>query len=133
MAEKFQFDLISPEKVVFSGKVEDVNIPGSEGYFSVLAGHMPLITRAVPGPVRIRKSAGEDLQFVIFGGFVEVTAERTSLMAEATMPLEKLDKQDISRRIEHARALLKDVRTEESRSRLEEFIYHMSAINGVHI
>ncbi|KAA6205646.1 MAG: F0F1 ATP synthase subunit epsilon [Candidatus Tokpelaia sp.] len=133
MAGKFQFDLISPEKIVFSAEVEEVNIPGSEGYFSVLAGHMPLMTRAVPGSVHIRKSAGEAVQFIIFGGLIEVKTDKTSLLAESAVPLARLDKQDIERRIAHARNLLKDVRTEDSRSRLEEFIYHMSAIKSAEI
>lgn len=132
MAGKFQFDLITPEKMLFSAQVEEVNIPGSEGFFSVLAGHMPLITRVLPGPVRIRAGGGAWTQFVVFGGFAEVNPERTSLLADSAVPLEKLDKADIDRRITEARALLKDVHLDDShsRSRLEEFIYHMSAIKG---
>jgi len=133
MAGKFQFDLVSPEEMVFSDQIEEVNIPGSEGFFSVLAGHVPLITRVVPGIVKIRKEGSRLLQYVVFGGFVEVKLEYTSLLVEAAVPLEKLDKQDIERRISHARNLLKDVRTEHGRSRLEEFIYHMSTISGAHI
>lgn len=131
MAEKFQFDLISPERVIFSEQVESVILPGSEGFFTVLAKHMPLITRILPGTVRIRKSGGTIIQYINFGGFVEVRPERVSLMTESASLFKDIDKADIDRRIAHARNLLKDVRTEESRDRLEEFIYHMSVIRGV--
>jgi len=130
MAGKFQFELVSPEKTVFSGPVEEVNLPGSEGYFSVLAGHMPLMTRLLPGSVRIRGGGEGAAQFIIFGGLVEVKTDKTVLMAESVVPLARLDRQDIERRITHARNVLKDVRTEDSRSRLEEFIYHMSALKS---
>jgi len=128
MLGKFQFDLISPEKMIFSDKVEDVNIPGSEGFFSVMAGHVPLVTRVVPGIVNVSKEEGHPVSYVVFGGFVEVGSERTSLLAEIAVPLDKLDKQDVQDRINKAKETLKDAKTEETRNRLEEYIYHMSNI-----
>ena len=49
MASPFHFDLVSPEKVLFDSQVVQVDVPGSEGYFGVLAGHAPLITTLRPG------------------------------------------------------------------------------------
>ena len=55
----FHFDLVSPEKLLFSGEVEQVDVPGSEGDFGVLAGHAPLVTTLRPGILVIFGEGGE--------------------------------------------------------------------------
>ena len=67
----FHFDLVSPEKVLFSGEVSQVDVPGAEGDFGVLAGHAPLVTTLRPG-VLVIYSERDAQRIVVDGGFAEV-------------------------------------------------------------
>src|SRR2546421_2177646 len=64
----FHFDLVSPEKLLFSSEVSQVDIPGTEGDFGVLAGHAPVVTTVRPGILVIHGEAGEQLRIVVNGG-----------------------------------------------------------------
>ena len=86
----FHFDLVSPEKLLFSGEVTQVDLPGSEGDFGVLAGHAPLVTTLRPGILVIHGSAGE-LRIVVNGGFAEVGPAGLTVLAELAVPVEEFD------------------------------------------
>ena len=68
----FHFDLVSPEKLLFSGEVEQVDVPGTEGDFGVLAGHAPLVSIIRPGILTVRAN-GSEQKIVVLGGFAEVS------------------------------------------------------------
>src|SRR5215213_8737688 len=67
----FHFDLVSPEKLLFAGEVDQVDVPGTEGDFGVLAGHAPLVATLRPGILVIYREGGA-LKVVVNGGFAEV-------------------------------------------------------------
>src|SRR4029079_8149690 len=67
----FHFDLVSPERLLFSGEVDQVDIPGSEGDFGLLAGPAPLVSSLRPG-IMIVTVNGEQERMVVLGGFAEV-------------------------------------------------------------
>ncbi len=81
MAEKFRFSLVSPERELFSGDVDQVDAPGSEGDFGVFAGHAPFMTTLKEGRVHVR-SDGRELAFDVKGGFADVTPAGFTLLAE---------------------------------------------------
>src|SRR5437763_11149039 len=89
MMATFHFDLVSPDRLVFSGEVEHVVVPGTEGKFGVLAHHAPLIAMLRPGILRIL--GAEEQQFLVVGGFAEVSPEGLTVLADRAMPLEDLD------------------------------------------
>ncbi len=72
----FHFDLVSPEKLLFSGEVDQVDVPGTEGDFGVLAGHAPLVSALRPGIMTVTVN-GQAQRMVVLGGFAEVSAEGT--------------------------------------------------------
>jgi F-type H+-transporting ATPase subunit epsilon len=86
----FHFDLVSPEKLLFSGKVNQVDLPGSEGDFGVLAGHAPLVSTLRPGILVVRDERGE-LPIVVNGGFAEVGPNGLTVLAEMAVPREDFD------------------------------------------
>ena len=86
----FHFELASPERLVFSGEVEHVVVPGSEGDFGVLAGHAPLVAMLRPGVLSIL-GAGER-RFVVRGGFAEVNPQGLIVLADFAVPAEDLDR-----------------------------------------
>ena len=93
----FHFDLVSPEKLLFSGEVDQVDVPGSEGDFGVLAGHAPLVATLRPGVLVIYRDGGE-LRIVVNGGFAEVGPAGLTVLAEMAVPLEEFDPRSARRR-----------------------------------
>src|SRR5918993_1012750 len=85
MAAKLHFSLVSPERELFSGAVDQVDAPGSEGDFGVLAGHAPFMTALKEGPVRVHND-GQVTVYEVRGGFADVTPEGLTILAEHAGP-----------------------------------------------
>ena len=81
MAAKLQFSLVSPERELFSGEVDQVDAPGAEGDFGVLPGHAPFMTALREGPVRVF-SGGSTPTYEVQGGFADVTPAGLTMLAE---------------------------------------------------
>jgi F-type H+-transporting ATPase subunit epsilon len=87
----FHFDLVSPEKLLFSGEVNQVDMPGTEGDLGVLAGHAPLVTTLRPGILVIYGEGGA-LRVVVNGGFAEVGPAGLTVLADTAVPVEEFDR-----------------------------------------
>ena len=85
------FELVSPEKLVFSGEVEQVDLPGAEGDCGVLAGHAPFVTTLRPGILTVHGAGGEQ-KIVVLGGFAEVSAEGLTVLADVATSMQDLDR-----------------------------------------
>ena len=94
----FHFELVSPEKLLFSGDVEQVDVPGAEGDFGVLAGHAPMVTTLRPGILTVHGIDGEQ-KIVVLGGFAEVSADGLTVLADVAEPVEDIDRGMITARI----------------------------------
>ena len=94
----FHFDLVSPEKLLFSGEVDQVDIPGTEGDFGVLAGHAPMVTTLRPGILTVRGARGAE-KIVVLGGFAEVSADGLTVLAEMAEAVEDMNRDVITARI----------------------------------
>ena len=81
MAEKLHFSLVSPERELFSGEVDRVDAPGTEGAFGVLAGHAPFMTTLKVGRVHVH-SDGDERVYEVEGGFADVTPQGLTILAE---------------------------------------------------
>ena len=92
------FELVSPEKLVFSGEVEQVDVPGAEGDFGVLAGHAPFVSTLRPGILTVRSASGEQ-KIVVLGGFAEVSAQGLTVLAELAETVADIDRAMIAARI----------------------------------
>jgi F-type H+-transporting ATPase subunit epsilon len=94
MADKLQFELVSPERLLLSEPVGLVVVPGSEGNFGVLPGHALFITTVRPGVIDVYENGLPAISERIFvsGGFAEVTPERCTVLADEAMPLSSLDR-----------------------------------------
>jgi F-type H+-transporting ATPase subunit epsilon len=90
MAEPFQFDLVSPERLLISQPVDQVVVPGSEGYFTVLKGHAPFMSTLRPGVLDVVTGGTTDRIFVR-GGFADVNGEGLTILAEQAIPLAEVD------------------------------------------
>jgi F-type H+-transporting ATPase subunit epsilon len=95
MAEQFEFELVSPERLVFSQPVDMVVVPGAEGYFGVLARHAPLISALKPGTISIYEGGAVTQRIFVAGGFADVTGERCTVLAEEATPVSQLDRAQV--------------------------------------
>jgi F-type H+-transporting ATPase subunit epsilon len=97
----FQFDLVSPEKLLMSGQVDQVDVPGSEGYFGVLAGHAPLVAALRPGILTVKRN-GEEIKIVVLGGFAEVSPTGLTVLADIAASVEDFDRAVLATHIKAA-------------------------------
>ncbi|PZQ47853.1 MAG: ATP synthase F1 subunit epsilon [Micavibrio aeruginosavorus] len=92
LPQTFNFELVSPDKILVSEPAWQVVIPGEEGYFGVRAGHMSLIAAVKPGVVEVFKKEGDAPEKIfIAGGFADVTAKHCALLAEQAVPVSDLN------------------------------------------
>ena len=98
----FHLELVSPEKLLFSGSVNDVLVPGTEGEFVVMAGHMPVMTALRPGIVDIGDAEGKHTRIFVRGGFADVTNTSLTLLAETAIPVAELDTAKLDQEIKDA-------------------------------
>lgn len=94
----FHFELVSPEKLLFSGEVEQVDVPGLEGDFGVLAQHAPMVTTLRPGILTVHTAGGER-KIVVLGGFAEVSPDGLTVLADIAEDAEKFDRTVIASQI----------------------------------
>lgn len=88
----FQFNLVSPEKLLLSGQVNQVDVPGSEGDFGVLAGHAPFVTTIRPGILTVYREGG-DMRIAISGGFAEVSSAGLTVLADVAVPVADVNRE----------------------------------------
>jgi F-type H+-transporting ATPase subunit epsilon len=88
MADKLQFDLVSPESLVLSAQVDSVSVPGVEGDFGVLPNHSPVMAMIRPG-VLVVEQDGVASEYHVYGGFVDVTPEGVTVLAETILTAEQ--------------------------------------------
>jgi len=115
------FELVSPEKLVFSGEVQQVDVPGAEGDFGVLEGHAPFVTTLRPGILTVH-TAGGSQRIVVLGGFAEVSAEGLTVLADVAETTETFDRAVLAERIG---AMEKKIAAMEPGSELDKAILRL--------
>ena len=114
---RFHFDLVSPERLLFSGEVDQVDVPGSEGDFGVLAGHAPLIAMLRPGIVSVL-GAGPPARIVVADGYAEVNPAGLTVLAELATPLDEFDRAQLDDQISNTEDDVVDTPDGRQRDRL---------------
>jgi F-type H+-transporting ATPase subunit epsilon len=103
----FHFDLVSPEKLAFSGEVDQVDVPGVEGDFGVLAGHAPVVAAVRPGILTIT-SGGAHQKIIVLGGLAEVSEKGLTVLADVATSLQELDRAQFAETISEMEENLKE-------------------------
>ena len=101
----FHFDLVSPEKLAFSGEVDQVDIPGAEGDFGVLAGHAPVVAAVRPGILTIT-TGGTHQKIIVLGGLAEVSEKGLTVLADVATSVQELDRAKFAESISEMEAKL---------------------------
>lgn len=111
----FHFELVSPERLLFSGEVEAVVVPGAEGQFTVLKDHAPVMTTLKAGVVEVDENASRKQRLFVRGGFADVATSGLTILAEQAIPLDDLDSAKLAQEIKNAEEDVADATVEEAR------------------
>ena len=103
MASKLHFSLVSPAKALFSGEVDHVIAPGTEGEFGVLVNHAPFMTTLKNGVVRVLENDTTRMRLFVRGGFADVTPAGLTILAEEAVDLSTVDAAKVDAELEDAR------------------------------
>ena len=128
MADKLHFSLVSPEREMFSGDVDQVDAPGSEGMFGVLPNHAPFMTTLKPGPVTIY-NGGETTRIFVRGGFADVTPQGLTILAEYAVDLADLDADVVAGDLRDAKEDLEATKDEHEAKHLEDQVNYLQALH----
>ncbi|WP_131194320.1 F0F1 ATP synthase subunit epsilon [Lichenihabitans psoromatis] len=111
----FSFELVSPERLLFAGDVESVVVPGTEGEFTVLKDHAPLMSTLKPGVVTIVEAGAKQSQLFVRGGFADVNPAGLTILAETAVPLTELNASTLDAEVKAAETEVADATSDESR------------------
>jgi|TARA_R100000005_G_scaffold96562_1_gene84562 F-type H+-transporting ATPase subunit epsilon len=128
MADMVTMDLVSPEKLLLSDEFEMVVLPGAEGDFGVLAGHLPITSTLRPGVISIYEGDKEKERIFVNGGFAEVSNDKITVLAEEAIFVADLNRSDLEQRIQNAREDEEDAKDDETRRRAAENQDHLQQL-----
>jgi F-type H+-transporting ATPase subunit epsilon len=112
MADSFELEIVTPEKLVVRDNAEEAQIPGRNGYIGVLPGHAPLITELGAGEISYRAN-GQLHRFSMAWGFAEVLPDRVTVLAETVERAEEIDIARAQQSLTKAEDLLKSAQSEQ--------------------
>lgn len=130
MADKIHFDLVSPEQMLLSEDVTMVTLPGTEGYFGVLAGHAPVISTLRPGVIEVKDGESGDMRIFVRGGFAEVDPTKVVVLAEEAIPLADFDVEALEARIRDTEEDLTAAKSDAERARVAETLDHLRQLRA---
>ena len=130
MADRIAFDLVSPERLLLSEEAVMVTVPGSEGDFGVLAGHMPLISTLRPGVIDVQGGTEGDTRFFVLGGFAEVNPEKITVLAEEAIPMAEVDAALLDERIRNSQEDILQAKTEADRAKAVESLAYLQEMRA---
>lgn len=127
MAEKLNFALVSPEREVFHGDVDQVVVPGSEGEFGVLPNHAPVMSVITPGTLRVLND-GSERRIFVNGGFADVTPEGLTVLAEDAVDLAAINAAELDQQVKDAQDDLRDANSDAKRDSAKAALERLEAI-----
>ena len=131
MAEALQFELVAPERLLLSEEVDQVVVPGSEGYFTVLKGHAPFMSTLRPGVVDVTSAGGGAVERIfVRGGFADVNAEGLTILAEQAIPLAEIDADVLAQEVSNAEEDVADAKDGAARDAAELKLYQLKEVQG---
>lgn len=131
MADAFNFELVSPERLLVSEKATEVVIPATLGEMTVLANHAPTMTTIKPGIVSVKLASGQVNKYVVFGGFADILPTSCTLLAESAVPASEVTRDTLQKRIEATQAEINKAQSDEHKTKLEQFLAELTHLNGI--
>ncbi len=129
MADPFQFELVSPEQLLMSEPVEQVVVPGSEGYFTVLKGHAPFMSTLRPGVVEVTRG-GQSAGIFVRGGFADVSTGGLTILAEQAIPVADIDDAALAEVVRNAEEDVADAKDPTVKAEAELKLYQLKEVQA---
>ena len=126
----FHFELVSPERLMFSGEVTQVDVPGEDGDFGVLAVHAPLVATIRPGVLTIHPEQTAPVMIVVRGGFAEVGPTGVTVLAQEVVPVDELDPATIHQAIKDAEEDIADAKDDVQRNKAMTKLDHLKTLKN---
>ena len=127
MVGTFNFELVSPERILMSVEAEQVIVPGAEGQFTVLSEHAPVVSTLLPGVIHVTTPTSKEAIFVR-SGFAEVTGEQLAVLAERAFIVEEADPRQLNHELDLARQALDDAETDDARIHVSRAIEELKVL-----
>ena len=124
------FELVSPAKLLFSGDVASVNIPGTEGDMTIMPMHAPVLSTLRPGIVVVTKDSGAPEKIFVRGGFAEVNSKGLTVLAETAITITDLDAGALSAQIKSAEDEVAMAKDDEGKRRANENLEHLKGLQA---
>ena len=130
MADLLKFELVSPERLLSSGNVQQVVVPGTEGEFTVLVNHAPVLSTLKPGVVTVTDESGNAERIFVRGGFAEVNPAGLTILAEEAVAVSELSADDLAQKIQNAGEDVTDAKDPEKKRRAQETLDHLTQLQS---
>ncbi|KCZ49157.1 MULTISPECIES: ATP synthase F1 subunit epsilon [unclassified Hyphomonas] len=131
MADKLHFSLVSPAKELFSGEVDHVIAPGSDGEFGVLVNHAPFMTTLRNGVVRVLEGDTVKMRIFVRGGFADITSAGLTILAEEARMLDDVKAEDVQAEMEATHLKIQSLDKDDSnRATLQEHYDYLESLKA---
>jgi F-type H+-transporting ATPase subunit epsilon len=127
----FTFELVSPERVLFSGPVTEVVVPGEDGDMTIMANHAPVMTTLRPGIVSVSEDKGAAKRLYVRGGFADVTASGLTILAEQAIPTEEITAEKLAADLRNAEDDVRDAKADDIRKKAQEKLDALKTMQAV--
>lgn len=125
----FKFELVSPARLLFSGDVDSVIVPGAEGEFMVLPAHAPVVSTLRPGILTVQ--SGSDVKrLFVRGGFAEASEKGLTVLAEDATPVEEINASEFAASISAYEAKLAQAPSDEARFKMADTLFQLKAVQA---
>ena len=131
MADSFNFELVSPERLLLSAAVTEVVIPGSEGEMTVMVNHAPTMTTIRPGVLTVKEASGQSQKYVVFGGFADILPSGCTVLAESATAVSDFRKDALAKRVDQAKADLATAKSDEAKTRIAQLIADLGGLSSI--
>lgn len=130
MSGTFKFELVSPERLLMSEDVVEVVVPGSEGDFTVLAGHAPVLSTLRPGVMDVKLPGGETKRLYVKAGFAEVDPLSLTVLAQQAIDIAEIDRAWLEQALMNAEEDLADAKSDATQLNANAALSHLRALEA---
>lgn len=130
MADSFNFELVSPERLLLSEAVSEVIVPAADGEMTVMANHAPVMATIKPGIVEVKSAEGASNRYVVFGGFVDILPDGCTILAESAVHVNDIDHESLAQRIQNTKEDLADATSDADKARIAEHLDNLTTLQN---
>jgi F-type H+-transporting ATPase subunit epsilon len=124
------FELVSPERLLISDDVAEVDIPGVDGDMGILPGHAPVLSTLRPGVITVTRNGGQKERIFVRGGLAEVNSQGLTVLAEVAVPVAEFNSAILAQQVRNAHQDVADAQNDETRRRAQENLDHLQELQS---